>query len=86
MAHVLGGWAETGESSSGRGYSMCVTQSVFRKSSNVAREGDSIREKYGKLGRAGLLRTVSGVVKSWMLKSRYWERIFFFFLSEEDCL
>lgn len=40
---------------------------MFRKSSNLAREGDSkgvVGEKYGKLDRARLLSTVNGMVKS----------------------
>lgn len=48
MAHDLRAGAEMGESCSGRRYSIClggrITQSVFSKSSNLAREGDLIKE------------------------------------------
>lgn len=40
-------------------------------------------EKYGKLGRARLLRTVNGMVKSWILCGRYWGRIFKFFNKKD---
>lgn len=44
-AHALGGWAEAGEeSSSGRGHNVCITQSVFEKSPNLASEREFYKE------------------------------------------